>query len=177
MVNLMKNLNVAVIGGGFMCKAHVNGYRTARYIFSDLGVRAELAAVCVRDEEKAQALMQKYEFSRGYTDLDALMQDGSIDIYDVCTPAQTHAQIVQKLLPTGKNILCEKPLPLHSNEAEAMLAGARRFGTTGYTCFNYRFFSCSATGTADAEGERAGHAPPYAGVLFSAKRRRRSAVL
>ena len=140
MVNLMKNLNVAVIGGGFMCKAHVNGYRTARYIFSDLGVRAELAAVCVRDEGKAQALMQKYEFSRGYTDLDALMQDGSIDIYDVCTPAQTHAQIVQKLLPAGKTILCEKPLALHSNEAEAMLAGARRFGTTGYTCFNYRFF-------------------------------------
>lgn len=48
----MKNLNIAVIGGGFMCKAHVNAYRTARYIFSDLGVRADLAAVCVRRQEQ-----------------------------------------------------------------------------------------------------------------------------
>ena len=80
MVGLMRELKVAVIGGGFMCKAHVNGYRTARYIFPELGVRAKLAAICVRDEEKARSLARNYEFTRAYADLDALLQERSIDL-------------------------------------------------------------------------------------------------
>lgn len=140
MVGIMKNLNIAVIGGGFMCKAHVNAYRTARYIFSDLGVRADLAAVCVRRQEQALALAQKYEFARAYTDLELLLQDESIDIYDICVPAQTHTEIALRLLKTGKTVLCEKPLALYAEDAKQMLLAADAYRAAGYTCFNYRFF-------------------------------------
>ena len=140
MVGLMRELKVAVIGGGFMCKAHVNGYRTARYIFPELGVRAKLDAICVRDEEKARSLARNYEFTRAYADLDALLQDRSIDLYDVCVPAQAHAQTVLKVLKAGKTVLCEKPLALYAEEAKRMLFTARSNGVVGFTCFNYRFF-------------------------------------
>ena len=140
MVGLMRELKVAVIGGGFMCKAHVNGYRTARYIFPELGVRAKLAAICVRDEEKARSLARNYEFTRAYADLDALLQDRSIDLYDVCVPAQAHTQTVLKVLKAGKTVLCEKPLALHTEEAKRMLLTARSNGVSGFTGFNYRFF-------------------------------------
>jgi predicted dehydrogenase len=135
----MKEINIGIIGGGFMCRAHANGYKTARYIFSDLGVRANLQAICMRSEEKAKVIAEKYGFASAYASVDALLAAGNIDLYDICVPAQSHKTIALDVITAGKTVLCEKPLALCPEDAREMYLAARSRGIDGYVGFNYRF--------------------------------------
>lgn len=135
----MKHIHVAMIGGGFMCKAHTNAYKTASYIFSDLGIQAELEAVCVRSQQKADALAEKYGYAHAYAGVEQLLAAGNVDLYDVCVPAETHKQVVLDVIEAGKTVLCEKPLALTSAEAKEMYLAAQRKGIDHYVSFNYRF--------------------------------------
>ena len=135
----MKEIKVGIIGGGFMCKAHANGYKTSQYIFSELGIRAALEAVCVRSTDKAQALAEKYGFANAYAGVDALLAAGNVDLYDICVPAETHRQVALDVIAAGKPVLCEKPLALGAEDAREMLLAAQRQGIQHYVGFNYRF--------------------------------------
>lgn len=135
----MKQINVGVIGGGFMCKAHSNAYKTSRYIFSDLGVRAGLEAICVRKDDRAAALEEKFEFKKHYINIDDILNDENIDLFDICVPAETHAEVFEKVIEKAKPVLCEKPLALNSGDALKMLKAAEKAGVNNYVGFNYRF--------------------------------------
>ena len=135
----MKRINVGVIGGGFMCKAHTNGYKTARYIFSDLGVCADLEAVCTRSREKAQALAEQYGFTSAYDDVGKMLAGGNVDLYDICVPVESHRNVALQIIESGKAVICEKPLALHAADAKQMLLAAEAKEIPNYVAFNYRF--------------------------------------
>ena len=64
-----------------------------------------------------------------------------VELVDVCTPGNTHAEIAIAALEAGKHVLCEKPLANTVAEAEAMVAAAERARPTGVRSmvgFNYR---------------------------------------
>lgn len=135
----MKTIKVGVVGGGFMCKAHVNGYQTSQYIFSELGVRASLEAICVRKEEKAKALAEKYGFRSAYTDVREMLASSGLNLVDLCVPAETHKDVALEVLPSAEAVLCEKPLALSAEDAKEMYQTARQYGVRAYVGFNYRF--------------------------------------
>ncbi len=51
---MAKQLNVGIIGYGFMGRAHANAYRKVNNFF-DLAYRPVLKAACARDKEKVSA--------------------------------------------------------------------------------------------------------------------------
>ncbi len=61
----------------------------------------------------------------GTADWRTAVDRDDIDLVDICTPGDTHAEIAIAALAAGKHVLCEKPLANSVAEAELMVAAAR----------------------------------------------------
>ncbi len=75
------------------------------------------------------------------TDWRELIARDDIDVVDVCTPGDSHAEIAIAALAAGKHVLCEKPLANTVDEARAMVAAAAKAQAAGVRSmcgFNYR---------------------------------------
>ena len=70
-----------------------------------------------------------------------LIARDDIDVVDICTPGDSHAEIAIAALAAGKHVLCEKPLANTVDEARAMVAAAAKAQADGVRSmcgFNYR---------------------------------------
>ena len=85
-------LRVAVIGYSFMGRIHTQAWLTAGRFF-DLGTRVEVAAVCGRDATAAAEFAERFGIPRVFTDWRDVVADPGIDVVDICTPGDTHAEI------------------------------------------------------------------------------------
>ncbi|MFC7490141.1 MULTISPECIES: Gfo/Idh/MocA family protein [unclassified Knoellia] len=133
-------LGVAMIGYAFMGQAHSQGWRNARSFF-DPAVVPELRVVCGRDAEAAGDLARRFGWQSVETDWRAAIARDDVDIVDICTPGDTHAEIALAALAAGKHVLCEKPLANSVEEAETMTEAAQRARVDGIRSmvgFTYR---------------------------------------
>ncbi|MER5219520.1 Gfo/Idh/MocA family protein [Streptomyces flaveus] len=133
-------LGVGMVGYAFMGAAHSQGWRTVGRVF-DLPRRPVLAAVCGRDGQAVRAAADRLGWAAAETDWRSLIARDDVDLVDICTPGDSHAEIALAALAAGKHVLCEKPLANTVEEAEAMTeaaeAAARR-GQVAMVGFNYR---------------------------------------
>ncbi len=137
---MTESLGVGMVGYAFMGAAHSQAWRTAPHVF-DLPLRPVLAALCGRDRAATEAAAQRYGFGGVETDWRALLERDDVQLIDVCTPGDSHAEISIAALEAGKHVLCEKPLANTVAEAEAMAAAAARAqarGVRSMVGFNYR---------------------------------------
>lgn len=135
-----KELRVGMVGYAFMGAAHSQAWRTVNRAF-DLPLRVRMAAVCGRDEAKVSEAADKLGWDGYVTDWRELIARDDIDVIDVCTPGDSHAEITIAALAAGKHVMCEKPLANSVAEARAMVdaaAAARESGIRTLCGFNYR---------------------------------------
>lgn len=135
-----QGLGVGMVGYAFMGAAHSQGWRTAARVF-DLPLRPAMAAICGRDPDAVRAAADKHGWAAAETDWRALIARDDVQLVDVCTPGDSHAEIAIAALEAGKHVLCEKPLANSVAEAEAMADAARRAQARGQRAmvgFNYR---------------------------------------
>jgi predicted dehydrogenase len=133
-------LGVGMVGYAFMGAAHSQAWRTAPHVFG-LPRRPVLAALCGRDEVAVRAAAERYGFTSVATDWRALLDRDDVQLIDVCTPGNSHAEISIAALDAGKHVLCEKPMANTVAEAAAMAAAAERARARGVRAmvgFNYR---------------------------------------
>ncbi|MFI1358549.1 Gfo/Idh/MocA family protein [Streptomyces sp. NPDC020898] len=133
-------LGVGMVGYAFMGAAHSQGWRTAGHVF-DLPRRPALAAICGRDADAVRAAANKHGWAATETDWRALIERDDVDLVDICTPGDSHAEIALAALAAGKHVLCEKPLANTVEEAVAMTAAAEQAEQRGQLAmvgFNYR---------------------------------------
>ncbi|MEU0302056.1 Gfo/Idh/MocA family oxidoreductase [Streptomyces sp. NPDC006175] len=133
-------LGVGMVGYAFMGAAHSQGWRTAGHVF-DLPVRPALAAICGRDRTAVEAAAARHGWAAAETDWRALIARDDVQLVDICTPGDSHAEIAIAALEAGKHVLCEKPLANTVAEAEAMAQAAERAAARGQVAivgFNYR---------------------------------------
>lgn len=133
-------LRVAMIGYGFMGAAHSQGWRTAPRFF-DLPYEPELAVIVGRDAARVEDARVRFGWQRAATDWRSVVADPDIDVVDICTPGDSHAEIAIAALEAGKHVLCEKPLANTVEEAEEMTAAAERAAERGIRSmvgFSYR---------------------------------------
>ena len=133
----MKKLNIGIIGYGFMGRAHSNAYRKVNHFF-DLAHEPVLKAICARSPDKAKAFAGKWGFESVETDWRKLIERDDIDLIDICTPNNTHAEIAIAAAKAGKMILCEKPLAMNATEAEKMVAAVEKAKVPNMVWYNYR---------------------------------------
>ncbi|TLQ42758.1 Gfo/Idh/MocA family protein [Streptomyces marianii] len=133
-------LGVGMVGYAFMGAAHSQGWRTAGRVF-DLPLRPVLAAIGGRDAVAVRAAAAKHGWAAAETDWRALVTRDDVQLVDVCTPGDSHAEIAVAALAAGKHVLCEKPLANSVAEAETMVAAAEAAAARGQVAmvgFNYR---------------------------------------
>jgi predicted dehydrogenase len=133
-------LGVGMVGYAFMGAAHSQAWRTVPHVF-DLPLRPALAALCGRNAAAVRAAADRLGWAATETDWRALVKRDDVQLVDICTPGEFHAEVAIAALEAGKHVLCEKPLANTLAEAEAMAAAADRAAAQGVramTGFNYR---------------------------------------
>lgn len=139
-------LRVGMVGYAFMGAAHSQGWRTADRVF-DLPLSPELAVICGRDATAVRAAADRHGWADTETDWRALVERDDVDLVDICTPGDSHAEIALAALAAGKHVLCEKPLANTVAEAEAMVRAAEEAqgqGRLAMVGFNYRRIPATA---------------------------------
>ena len=132
-----RTLSVALIGTKFMGRAHSNAWRQARRFF-DMPADIRMAAICGRDHAGTRRAAKTLGWERAVYDWNAITADSNIDIVDICTPNDLHAEIAIAAARARKAILCEKPLARNSAEARRMVDAVKRSRVPNMVCFNYR---------------------------------------
>ncbi|WP_306970494.1 Gfo/Idh/MocA family protein [Streptomyces afghaniensis] len=133
-------LRVGMVGYAFMGAAHSQGWRTAGRVF-DLPLNPVQAVICGRDATAVRAAADRHGWASTETDWRALVERDDIDLVDICTPGDSHAEIALAALAAGKHVLCEKPLANTVEEATSMVRAAEEAyqrGQIAMVGFNYR---------------------------------------
>jgi predicted dehydrogenase len=129
-----------MVGYGFMGAAHSQGWRVAPRFF-ELAATPEMTVLVGRDAERTAAAAKNWGWAEISTDWRETIARDDIDIVDIVTPGDSHAEIAIAALEAGKHVLCEKPLANSVAEAEAMTAAADRAAEKGVRAmvgFTYR---------------------------------------
>lgn len=133
----LKPVNVGLIGYGFMGRTHSNAYSQVNHFF-DLQHKPVLKAVCGRSGDKAKEFAEKWGYESVETDWRRLIDRSDIDLIDICTPNNTHAEIAIAAAQAGKMILCEKPLAMNGPEALKMVQAVEKAKVPNMVWYNYR---------------------------------------
>jgi predicted dehydrogenase len=130
-----KKLNVAMIGYGFMGRAHSNAFCQVNHFF-DTPFDLRLKVICGRDRQKLSGVASQWNWDEMAADWHDVVRRPDIDVVDVAVPNSLHAPIAIAAAQAGKVVLCEKPLATSVADAELMTQAAS--GVPNLVWFNYR---------------------------------------
>lgn len=130
---------IALLGTGFMGKAHSNAWgQVGRFFDAD---PPRLSLLCGRDPVQLAELAKRFSWERTTRRIAEVLRDPGIDLVDIGLPNDLHAEAAIGALEEGKHVACEKPLARDLGEARAMRDAARRArrrGLRSFVWFNYR---------------------------------------
>jgi myo-inositol 2-dehydrogenase/D-chiro-inositol 1-dehydrogenase len=133
----MKNLNIGLVGYGFMGRTHSNAFLQAPRYFT-LPVKPVLKAICSRNADRARAFAANWGYESIETDWRKLVERKDIDLIDIASPNDTHQEIAIAAAKAGKMVMCEKPLGRTAAEAQAMVDAVEAAKVPNSVWYNYR---------------------------------------
>jgi len=137
-MNPDRQLRIGMIGHKFMGKAHSIAYRNLTFYFPS-SLQPVMQVICGRNEEEVRNAADRYGWNEFETDWRKVIERDDIDVIDIVTPNDSHAEIAIAAAKAGKHILCEKPLALNLLQATEMYNAVRENGIVAMVCQNYRF--------------------------------------
>lgn len=134
----MRDVNIALIGGGFMGKAHSLAYAALPMFFWPAPARPVRKTVVDVTDELASTAAQRYGWESYSSSWHDVVADPAIDVIDIATPNHMHAEIAIAAAEAGKHVICEKPLAPTAVDAKRMLDAVEKAGVVNAVAFNYR---------------------------------------
>ena len=116
----MGNINVGVIGTGFIGPAHIEALRR-------LGT-VNVVALADVDEQTARAKAAALGVDRYYGDYKKMLADWDIEAVHICTSNNLHYQMSKEAIEAGKHVVCEKPLAISAAEGDELVKLAAKSG-------------------------------------------------
>jgi myo-inositol 2-dehydrogenase/D-chiro-inositol 1-dehydrogenase len=132
-----KLLNVGMVGYGFMGRTHSNAFLQASRFF-DLEYQPVLKAVCARNADRAKQFADRWGYGSIESDWRKLVERKDIDLIDIASPNDTHAEIAVAAAKAGKIVMCEKPLARTAEEGTAMVDAVESSKVANMVWYNYR---------------------------------------
>ncbi|MER6946925.1 Gfo/Idh/MocA family oxidoreductase [Nonomuraea sp. NPDC000554] len=130
-------VGVGMVGYAFMGRVHSQAWRSVGAFF-DLPLAPRMAVLAGRSKDRTAAAAAQLGWADVETDWRELVRREDVQIVDICTPGDSHAEIAIAALEAGKHVLCEKPLANTVAEAEAMARAAAGAPGKSMVAFNYR---------------------------------------
>jgi len=130
-----QTLNIAMIGTGFIAKAHSNAFRQVTHFFN-VPYELNLKVLCGRNQNKLESGAAQWGWQEIATDWQSVVRRPDIDVIDIAVPNALHAPIAIAAAQAGKIVFCEKPLATSLAEAETMAQAMHKVPTLVW--FNYR---------------------------------------
>ena len=133
----MKKLRIGLIGYGFMGRTHSNAFRKVSNFF-DVPYEPVLQTICARNHDRAAAFAAKWGYASAETDWRKVVDSPDIDLIDIASPNDTHAEIAIAAAKAGKMVMCEKPLGRNAAESEEIVDAVEKAGVPNMVWYNYR---------------------------------------
>ena len=133
----MSDVNIALIGEGFMGRTHSNAWAQVPKFF-DPPARPVMHTVAARREESVKAFAARWGWRHASTEWKAVVNSPEIQLVDIVTPNNVHAEMALAAIKAGKHVACEKPLAESLGEARAMVEAARAAKVKTFVWYNYR---------------------------------------
>ena len=121
----------AVIGAGFVGKAHIEALRR---------IPIRVKGTLVSSGERTSAAAEALGLERGYASAEEIAADPEVTAVHICTPNYLHFGLAAALLRAGKHVMCEKPLAMDSRESAQLVALARETNRVGGVAHNLRYY-------------------------------------
>jgi len=134
---MTKNLNIGMVGYGFMARAHSNAWANVSHFF-ETGYKPVLKAAAARNVSKLRHFGEQWGYESLEEDWRALVARKDIDAIDICVPNDLHAEIAIAAAKAGKMVLSEKPLARTEAEALPMVEAVEKAGVPNMVWYNYR---------------------------------------
>jgi myo-inositol 2-dehydrogenase/D-chiro-inositol 1-dehydrogenase len=128
----MKYLKFGVIGVGRIGKIHIQN-------LSHRIPGSEVAAVADIYEEELENVARQYGISLAATNYQELIEDPHVDAVVICSPTDTHSQIIQQSAQAGKHVFCEKPVDLSPEKINESIKVVEKTGVKFQVGFNRRY--------------------------------------
>src|SRR5437773_5101580 len=128
---------IALVGYGFMGKTHSHAFLQAPRFF-EVPYQPVLKAVVARNADRVRKFADTWGYQSAETDWRAVVDRKDIDLIDIASPNDTHAEIAIAAARAGKMVTCEKPLGRTAAEAQAMVSAAEGAGVANMVWYNYR---------------------------------------
>ena len=132
-----EQLNIALIGQGFMGRTHSNAWSQVRKFFKS-PVTPVMHTSYGMPQEEPQVFAQKWGWKNVSTDWQATVRAAEIGLVDVVTPNHLHAPVARAALAAGKPVSCEKPLSDNLADAREMVQLAKQAKVPTFVWYNYR---------------------------------------
>jgi myo-inositol 2-dehydrogenase/D-chiro-inositol 1-dehydrogenase len=120
---------LALLGAGRIGKVHAGAIASDR--------RARLVAVADANEAAAHAIADAA--GAEVRTIEEIEKSGDIDAVLICTPTNTHADLIERFARAGKAVFCEKPIDLDIARVRACLKVIKETGAKVMLGFNRRF--------------------------------------
>jgi predicted dehydrogenase len=130
-------VRVALFGTKFMGKAHSQAYRNVNMFFPD-APQVEMKVIVGRNPEETEQARRRYGWQEASTDWQAVLKRKDIDVVDISTPGNLHAEMAIAAAKAKKHIVCEKPLGNTLSEAKRMRDAVKKAGVRHFLMHNYR---------------------------------------
>ena len=140
----MPKIRIGLIGYGGIGRVHAAAYRAIPFHYGLPADSIDIAGVATTRPETAKAAAEEIGCAFHTADYRELLARGDIDAVDICTPNNSHYEIVRAAAAAGKHIYCEKPLAMNVAEALSMAQAVRGRGIKAQVTFNFRFFPAIA---------------------------------
>ncbi|NGO52077.1 inositol 2-dehydrogenase [Allomesorhizobium camelthorni] len=122
-------IGFALLGAGRIGKVHAKAV--------GLNPQARLVAVADAFEKTASDLAAAY--GAEVRSIDEIEESPDIDAVVICTPTDTHADLIERFAAAGKAVFCEKPIDLDVKRVKECLTVVEKTGATLMVGFNRRF--------------------------------------
>jgi len=130
-------IGIGIIGYGFIGRVHAASYQAVPWVYPG-GPRARLVALATATQESAERAQAETGLPTTIDYREILRRD-DVQVVSICTPNDSHYEILLAAIEAGKDIYCDKPLALNVSQAKEVAAAARdRCGIYQMT-FQYRF--------------------------------------
>ncbi len=128
----MKRIRVGIIGQGR------SGYGIHAHVLKQMPEDYEIAAVTDSLPERCDRAVAEFGCD-AYLDRKEMLGRTDLDLIVNATPSQMHAPVTMEFLSAGFNVLCEKPLAVHTTDTDALISMARDKGKLLTVFHQHRF--------------------------------------